>query len=242
MDDHSSPKQLNHSLKHKFPNIMPMRSELIMRYWDLVKIWLTGEFPKVGQAMGLQRQVRKGSVKEGGSGLFFWVFWSPTSWDGWGLCDISFETCECLITCRQHGCRCSGNEDELSAEEKKKLKHKKKREVPHRWDPNKGSYRINDWMTSRPLSEGSWFECVLLDQSTQGNSIWLALSAYRRYMFTYSRTNRLQGPLVAAPTRWWGTKSKNKKPRASGWLLTVEVCLKMGYHPKAYFYGNQWAL
>jgi len=54
------------------------------------------------------------------------------------------ETCECLITCRQHGCRCSGNEDELSAEEKKKLKHKKKREVPHRWDPDKGSYRIND--------------------------------------------------------------------------------------------------
>ena len=62
----------------------------------------------------------------------------------------------------------------------------------------------------RDLYLKSWFECLLLDQSTQGNSIWLALSAYRRYMFTYSRTNRLQGPLVAAPTRCEAQKQEQK--------------------------------
>ena len=41
-----------------------------------------GEFPKVGQAMGLQRQVRKGGCGKG----------RPTSWDGWGESDISLRS------------------------------------------------------------------------------------------------------------------------------------------------------
>ena len=90
----------------------------------------------------------------------------------------------------------------------------------------------------RDLYLKSWFECLLLDQSTQGNSIWLALSAYRRYMFTYSRTNRLQGPLVAAPTRWWGTKARTKShvPLAGCWLL--KCVWRWGITPKRIFMGT----